>query len=101
MENSKILGFYDWFNSLEYANVPVGAVVAEAYAAYVTDTLQSENERLRKAMENIVKYCEDSGLKNCDTQNKIHMAVYMSLHEAKSALAQTPGQVGGSKSENK
>jgi len=43
-----------------------------------------------KAFQNIIKWCEESGLKDCDIGNPMHMAIYHSLHLAKNALEETP-----------
>ena len=47
-------------------------------------------EQAKNSFELIVKWCEDSGLKQCDIGNKKHMAIYHSLHAAKDALNNFP-----------
>ena len=47
-------------------------------------------EQARNSFGLIVKWCEDSGLKQCDIGNKKHMAIYHSLHAAKNALNDFP-----------
>lgn len=50
----------------------------------------AEIKRLREGIDKILKNCKESGLKMCDTENKLHMAIYFSLHTAKQLLNSQP-----------
>ena len=49
-----------------------------------------EIEKIKQTFENIIKWCEESGIKDCDISNKQHMAIYHSLHLSRNALATLP-----------
>ena len=69
--------------NLLFPESPQGYIAAACeYAA--------EIKRLREGIEKILKNCEESGLKMCDTENKLHMAIYFSLHTAKQLLNSQP-----------
>lgn len=48
---------------------------------------QEREKVLVEALQNIQKWCEESGLKNVALDNRVGMAVYHSLHLSRSALA--------------
>lgn len=47
---------------------------------------EEQLDKMAKAFELIKVWCKESGLKHADIGNPIHMAVYHSLHQAKTAL---------------
>jgi hypothetical protein len=82
----------------KYPNAKNGAPIETAFrvmaerAAYI-EGIKLMEERVRElegALERVVKECDDSGLKNCSIDNKLHMAIYHSRHAAKTALSNQP-----------
>lgn len=65
--------------------------IISAYDAGAADE-KKKAQVLADALEKIQEWCKDSGLKNCNIGNKLHMAVYHSLHLAKNALTNYAGE---------
>lgn len=60
--------------------------IAKAYAEHMLGQYTTRAQALVDALEKIQKWCNDAGLKEVQTDNPIHMAIYHSLHEANTAL---------------
>lgn len=64
------------------ANIPLGASITAVILQRA-----KQFEQAKKALKEILVYCEESGLKKVSVENPVHMAVYHSLHAANNALA--------------
>ncbi len=49
--------------------------------------LKDKADKMEAALKNIIKWCEDSKLKDCAIDNPVHMAIYHSLHLSRNALS--------------
>jgi hypothetical protein len=77
--------YYAWVQGIRD-----GVEYAAQFAASPQPDAGGEIEKIKQTFENIIKWCEESGIKDCDISNKQHMAIYHSLHLSRNALATLP-----------